>query len=144
MISIKYCEAITEVLDILAHTNKEDVNKISTKFMNFLRENASSEYKPNLDHSKRIKDLNLKEETIGLLSVINSKFWCNAKELEEFNNILKENENNYQENLRKLYNPTNIFKNKQINSNGNDMNLVTYKKITWYQKIFKKIKSIIK
>ncbi len=117
MVSIEYSEAISEVLNILEHTKKEDVNKISPSFMKFLKENASKEYKPALDHNKRIKDMHLKEKTIGILSVINSQFWCTDKEKIEFENKLKENELKYQTELMKKYNPDNIFKNKNQNIN---------------------------
>lgn len=39
MISNEYNEAITEI-DILEHTRKEDVMKISSKFIGFLNANA--------------------------------------------------------------------------------------------------------
>lgn len=85
--------------------------------MKFLKENASKKYKPALDHNKRIKDMQLKEKTIGILSVINSQFWCTDEEKIEFENKLKENELKYQTELMKKYNPDNIFKNKNQNIN---------------------------
>ena len=51
MVSVEYGEAITETLDILKHTKKEDVDKISPKFMNFLKENALKTYNQELDHT---------------------------------------------------------------------------------------------
>ena len=56
MVSVEYSEAIAETLDILNHTRKEDVDKISTKFMDFLKANTSKTYKPELDHTKKIKE----------------------------------------------------------------------------------------
>lgn len=112
MVDIEYSEAMTEVLDILEHTNKEDVNKISPTFIEFLKENCSNEYIPNLDHRKRIKDMQLKEKTLGILCVINSKFWCTDEKRQEFDKRLNENEIKYQEELRKKYNPDAIFRTK--------------------------------
>jgi len=77
MLSRAYRKACTEVLDILEHTRKEDVAKISSSFMKYLRLNSDKMYKPNLDHSKRIKDMNLRKETLGLLTIICKKFWGN-------------------------------------------------------------------
>ena len=96
MVSQKYSEAITETLDILGHTRKSDVDKISKKFMDFLLQNASKTYKPNLDYTKDIEKMNLKEETIGILSIINKKFWCNEEERDVFIKQLRENEKNFQ------------------------------------------------
>ena len=112
MVNVEFSNAIAEVMDILDHTNKKDVNKISPKFMDYLRKNCSTTYKPNLDHTKRIKDMQLREYTIGILSVIYSKFWCNDEQAKEFNKELDINEKEYQIELRKKYNPDNIFKRK--------------------------------
>ena len=49
MINGEYRKAISEVLDILKHTRKEDVDKISIEFMEYLRKNASRTYIPNLE-----------------------------------------------------------------------------------------------
>lgn len=114
MVSAEYSKSISEVLDILKHTNKGDVDKISTQFMRFLVENANKEYIPKLDHTKRIKDMGLNEKTIGILSIINAKFWCTSEQKEIFNDKLKQNQKAYEEELRKKYNPNNLFKDRKI------------------------------
>ena len=103
MVSQEYSEAIAETLDILEHMQKSDVDKISKKFMEFLKENTSKTYKPQLDYTKNIKDMNLKEKTIGILSIINKKYWCNDEERKEFEEKLKQNEIRYQEVLNEKY-----------------------------------------
>ena len=57
MVSVAYSEAAVEVLDILKHTRKEDVNKIPKKFIEFLENNKSKTYIANLDHTKTIKEM---------------------------------------------------------------------------------------
>ncbi len=141
MVSNEYSEAIAEVLDILEHTHKEDINKIPLSFMNFLKDNASKEYKPNLDHSKRIKDMQLKEKTIGILSVINSKFWCTEDEKIEFDKKLKENEEKYQKELRKKYNPDNIFNKRTLNIPKEELSIV---KVKHKESIFVRLLNFIK
>lgn len=54
MVKEEYKEAITEVMDILKHTKKEDVDKISPSFMKYLQSNVSTTYIPNLDHTYTI------------------------------------------------------------------------------------------
>lgn len=119
MVSSEYSKSISEVLDILKHTNKDDVDKISSQFMKFLVENAHKEYIPKLDHTKRIKDMGLNEKTIGILSIINTKFWCTPEQKETFNDKLKENQKIYEEELRKKYNPNNLFKDRKIKVENN-------------------------
>lgn len=92
--NVEYNNAITEVLDILAHTKKEDVDKISPSFMQFLEKNKSKTYIPKLNHNKRIIDMNLNEKTIGILCVINTQFWCDKEQRRDFTKALIRNEIN--------------------------------------------------
>ena len=113
MISVEYKEAISETLDILRHTKKEDVDKIPPRFMEFLKENASKTYKPRLDHTKKIEDMELKQKTKAILAIIYEEFWCNSEERKEFKKNLKENEMKRQKELKEKYNPKEIFKAKK-------------------------------
>ena len=80
MFSNEYGEAAVEVLDILDNTNKTDVDKIPSNFIKFLVDNASEDYKANLNHSKLICEMNLKEETKEILGVIYINWWCDKKD----------------------------------------------------------------
>lgn len=144
MVSIEYGEAIAETLDILKHTKKEDVEKISPIFMNFLKENALKTYSPELDHTKKIKDMDLQPKTKAILAIIYKKFWCDEEKKKEIDNILKNNEIKYQKELREKYNPDNIFKNKEtivkkVKKAENFIDMVEYK-----ESIFTKIKNWFK
>lgn len=146
MVSQEYSEAIAEILDILEHTQESDVDKISKKFMDFLKENASKTYKPNLDYTKRIKDMNLKDKTIGILSVINKKYWCNDEERKVFEEKLKQNEIKYQKELNEKYDKNKLFKNKELKKveNTNITDLAEYTEQKWYQRIFEKILKVVR
>lgn len=113
MVSVEYSEAIAETLDILKHTKKEDVDKIPPKFMEFLQANCSKTYKPELDHTQKIKDMKLKHKTKVILAIIYKKYWCNSEQKKEFDRILKENEIKRQKELREKYNPDDIFKKRR-------------------------------
>lgn len=141
MVSQEYSEAIAETLDILEHTQKSDVDKISKKFMDFLKENTSKTYKPQLDYTKNIKDMNLKDKTIGILSIINKKYWCNDEERKEFEEKLKQNEIRYQEVLIEKYDTNKLFKDKKLSevSNKTSTDLTEYIEYKWYQKLLEKI-----
>ena len=151
MISQEYSLAISETLDILDHTKKEDVDKISTKFLNFLKENASKTYVSYLDFSKPLKEMNLNQKTIGILSLINKKFWCNDDERLDFEMKLKQNELSYQNKIREKYNPDNLFKKQKSETLNLENNTITketaiieYKEKNFLQKIFDKIKHLFK
>ena len=146
MLDQKYAEASVEVLDILNHMNEKDVSKVSKKFINFLNENASKEYISNVDYSKKLNDMDLKEETRGLLAIMYEKYWCPEEEKQDLQKKFYENEQKYQEALKEKYNPDNIFSKKQENiiepENGQTQ-LIKYKE-TFFRKFLNKIKSFFK
>ena len=113
MVSVEYSEAITEVLDILNHMKKVDTDKIPAKFKQFLVENQSTSYHPKLNHTKKIKDMNLKEKTKNILAVIYNNYWCDEEKKKEFNQCLRENNRKRQKELKEKYSTENIFKTKK-------------------------------
>jgi len=109
----EYSDAAVEVLDILNNTNKEDVAKIPSDFIEFLKEISSKNYVVNLDHSKPIRELEIKEETKEILGTIYINWWCDNKQKEQYKKQMQEQEEREQEELREKYNPNDIFKNKK-------------------------------
>ena len=140
MLSVKYSEAAVEVLDILNHTREEDVKKIPKKFIEFWENNKSNTYISNLDHSKDIKDMNLRAETEAILGLIYMKYWANEEEKSKFEKKIKENERVYQEALREKYKVENIFENKK--KNIQEYTLVEVEEKTFWQKVIDRIKKI--
>lgn len=92
MVNQSYAYAFAEVLEILKHMKKEDVNKISPKFMKYLYDNASKTYKSDLDHTKKVKDMELRKKTKVVLAIIYKKFWCDENQRIEFDKKMRENE----------------------------------------------------
>lgn len=113
MVSVAYSEAAVEVLDILKHTRKEDVEKIPKEFIKFLKENASKTYNINLDHTKKIAEMNLKPKTQAILGVLFLKYLGNQEEKEAFRKRIEKNEENYQKEIQEKYNIENVFKKRQ-------------------------------
>ena len=118
MINEKYGIAIAETLHYLKGISQEDINKIPSKFMIFLKENALKNYPCNFDYTKPLKELKLTNETKGLISMICLNYWCETEEQKiKFRNHLNVNEQAYQEALKIKYNVDNIFKEKNISNN---------------------------
>ena len=134
MFSNEYGEAAVEVLDILNNTKKTDVDKIPSNFIKFLVDNASEDYKVNLDHSKLISEMNLKETTKEILGVIYINWWCDKKDKEDYTKQIKEK-----------YNPNKIFESKnkvQEYTNATKVDTVQNETVTmieYEENIFKKI-----
>lgn len=148
MSSLEFSEGITETLDILNHMDKSYTDKIPKKFKDFLEKNKSDSYIPHLDHSKKIKEMNLKEKTKDILATIYMNYWCDAEQKENYIKTLKQNEEKYQKELKEKYSPDNIFKNKtqtmiqQEQPAQENVDLVEVKE-SFFTKFIKKLKGIL-
>lgn len=145
---IEFEEASTEVLDILSHMKKQDVDRIPKKFINFLEQNTSKTYKAQIDYTKPIEEAKLKQKTYDLLGVIYLNYWADEEGKQDFIKKINENEEKYQIELREKYNPDNIFKKKGIEvESANDISeekaLVEYKE-SIFKRIINKIRYIFK
>ena len=109
MLEENYKNGISEVLEILKYSGKEYTEKLPKKLIAFFRENASKTYKPQIDVTKKIEDMDLLPETKGLLSLLYMDYWATPEEKEEFKKVLKENQEKIEQELREKYNPDKIF-----------------------------------
>lgn len=146
MISTGYSEAFVEVLAILDNTPIEEKQGIPQKFINFLKENASPNYKISFDKNKQIEELTLKKETKAMLSVIYYNYLCPKDQKEEYIEILNNNQTKFEEELREKYNPDNIFKNnttaEPVQQQKAETVAMTEYKESFFTKIINKIKAI--
>lgn len=122
MVNERYKIAISETLHYLKGIKQSDIDKIPNKFMDFLRNNESPNYKCNFDYTKPLSELELMNETKGLIAMICLNYWCETeKQKNNFKKHISENETKYQEELRKKYNPNDIFKYKTEKDNINNI-----------------------
>ena len=152
MVNIRYANAMAEVLQYLKGIRKEDVDKIPKKFIAFLQKNASKKYECKFDYEKPIKELELLDETRGIIGVICLNYWCETEEQKSrFLYKMNENERKYQEELIEKYHTDNLFKNKKEKiiksdikneSNENEVNIIPYKESV-IKKIVRKIIKLI-
>lgn len=143
MVSIEFREAATEVLEILDNTNKEDVEKIPKQFVDFLTQVSSKNYKPIIDYSKPIEEMNLKKKTIDILAVICSKYWCIGFDKFEFINMLESNEKIQLKNLAENYYTGTIFNGNTTDNTEKDLILLDDNK-NFFTKIINIIKNKLK
>lgn len=141
----EYSEAAVEVLDILNHTNKEDVARIPQSFIKLLTDISSKSYKSKFNHEQPINGFNLRKQTKELLGFIYITWWCNKEEHEKYKNIIHEN-NMKKEKIKETYNVDDIFKNKTENKiiqneNMTEKIIVEYKKENIFKKFLNKILS---
>ena len=143
MSEIEYSEAAVEVLDILNHTNKEDVQRIPQSFIKFLTDISSKNYKAKFNHEQPVNGFNLRKQTKELLGFIYITWWSDKEEHQKYKNIIHEN-NMKKEKIKETYNVNDIFKNKKENKiiqneNVMEKNIVEYKKENIFKKFLNKI-----
>lgn len=148
--SDEYRIAVTEVIEILKYLPSKMTKQIPNNFIEFLKEHAISNYKPNFDYSKGLDKVNLSRKTKVLLAMIYREYICSQEEKKIYNNILVKNEEKYQEKLKEKYDPNNIFysktktnKNEKIKLTNNN-NLIEYKQDSIFVKIKKFIDKVLK
>ena len=136
-------DAYVEVLGILALLDEEQKNRIPKKLKEFFENNKNQDYQVNIDSNIPLEEQNLLQETVDILAMLKLNYWCtNEKEKEGLFHLLNENEKKYQEELRKKYNPNNLFKDKEskrVIYTNEELSIVKYK-----ESIFTRIKDWLK
>ena len=150
MVNEKYSIAMCETLRYLKGINQDDLNKIPSKFIKFLSDNSSKNYECDFDYTKPLKELNISEEARGIIAMICLNYWCITDEQKEkFKSHLTKNELKFQKEMRRKYNPDNLFKNK-VEKNVVDTvkiehkELIEYKEQKWNHKILDKLLNIFR
>lgn len=148
----EYRKAVGEVLQVLENTEESLVDKIPKKLIELWEENAVYSTSLEIDTSKTIEEINLSEKSKDLLGMIYRNYWCDSEQRKEYDEILRKNEEKYQEKLREAYNPESIFKTIEITSPNiknieesisNEINIVPYKK-SFFENLIERIKIIFK
>lgn len=150
MSEIEYSEAAVEVLDILNHTAREDVELIPQSFIKFLTDISSKNYKVQFNHEQPVNGMNLRKQTRELLGFIYITWWCNDKDRNNYKNIIYSN-NSKSEQIEKIdnYNIDDIFKNKKEtktnavteNKIEKETSIIKYKEEGLFKKFLNKILS---
>lgn len=111
MINERYQNAYAELLYYLKGIDPNDIIKIPRDLINHFENFKNPEYVCDFDYTKPLKELNLLEETKGLIGMICLNYWCDTPEKkQQLLNTMNANELKYQETLKKLYNPDDMFK----------------------------------
>ena len=138
--------AVSEVIQILNHTEKEIIERIPEKFIKFLFDNADNEYEPNIDFFDENWENSIDEDAKALLAIIYRDYIASDNERNELLEEERKENAKQEELLREKYNPDNLFKNNQETEEQKDFvsntQLEEIKEISWYKRLFKKILSI--
>ena len=115
-VSVRIRQAYSEIDEFLGLLSNEQRNKIPQKLREFFREEKDENYIKGISPTEPIKNQNLKEETLGIIALLNLQYWCeDENEKQRLKEVYAKNEKVYQEMLRVAFNPDDIFKKRTSN-----------------------------
>lgn len=138
-------QSATQLNKILSFLTQEDKQKIPADMIRILEKKADT-----IDTKiRKISDIdeeNILPETRKYLAYIFLNYLATEEEKQEYSIILKNNERQYQNYLKKKFNPENIFGSKQKNIKNESIeekqNLPVVSKKNIFQWIWEKLKRI--
>ena len=142
---MEYAKCLVEVDEILKYLSKEDLKKIPDDIRTLIKEKKDKQYVWKYDESKNLGEQNLNRQTIAILSYLNMEYMLGQEEKRIMQQLHKLNEERAEKEKAKLYNVDDLFKNRRVKENQEELSLVEIKKEKWYQRIFSFIiKKILK
>ena len=152
MIDIKYANAYSEVLEILKYVSKEDYEKIPNSKIELFETNHNKEYVFKYNPNETLDEQNVSKTAKAIIAILFRDYW--ATEIQRRKIINKQNYDRMklEEKKKEKYNLDNILnKNQVINKitekhsiEEENMDMVKYKQLKWYNQIFDKILNIFR
>ena len=146
-----YAQAYAEILEIINNMEQHYKDKIPVKLIEFFEENKDSNYQYNIDKINENQNIAFSQKTIDLLAMLQLKYLANEEEKELLKDTLDKNDIKYQTEMRRKYNPDNLFKNKNSDISKNNFEnendntaLVEVKEKSLLQRIFDTIKNFFR
>lgn len=136
-------EIYVDISIIIGMMPTEMKSKISNSFIDFIENNKSNTYVSNINPKIPLREQNIRKETKEMLGIIYRDYLCSNEEridlLQEENEELAKLEFE----KRKLYNPDDIFKKKDLKENiiKKEVGMIEYKE-SIIKKIITKIKNL--
>ena len=134
-------KAVSEVIEILNHTDKQILEKIPQKFIDFLFENEDKDYIPNIDFYDENWENFIQEDTQAILALLYRDYIVSEDEKMKLLKEEQEEKLKIENELREKYNPDNIFKknNTEETIQINNVQLVEIKETSWFKRVLDKI-----
>ncbi len=146
MENIEYLNSLYQINEILKYMTPNLKARIPKKVISYFENNKSKDFNWKIDETVPLEQQTLLPTTKEILTVLYRDYICDDEEKVKLEQTLNNNEIKYQEELRKKYNPDNIFKDRQRNIQteqieNENTSIVTYKE-SLLSKIINKIKLI--
>lgn len=146
MLDNVYRNAFKEVYYILQNTDEELLNKIPTKFMDFIKNNMNENYEISISTDIEIDKQNLLKETESILALIYRSYWAIDTEKVEFANKDKIELIELEQKKKEQFKDINeIFEERRnLNNVTLDNSLAVIPKENFFKRFFNKLMSFFK
>ena len=141
-----YAKAYTEVLEILSHFSAEEYSKIPQEKINFYKNNMKKNYEYSIDPNIDLSKQHISKEANAILISIFRDYFANDSQRQTLNNLLNQNQKEYENIIKEKYNPNNIFvnNNRNVTENRKRLALVEINDMKWYTKVWRFIKEFFR
>ncbi len=141
-----YAKAYTEVLEILSHFSAEEYSKIPQEKINFYKNNMKKNYEYSIDPDIDLSKQYISKEANAILISIFRDYFANDSQRQTLNNLLNQNQKEYENIIKEKYNPNNIFvnNNRNVTENRKRLALVEINDMKWYTKVWRFIKEFFR
>lgn len=141
---VTYKMAYTQVLEILKRLPKEEVAKISTEEIEFLKENCDKTYKYILSPNARLEECQISRKAYAILVVYFKKYFATEIQKQKLDVILKNNQIAIEKEKREKYGVDNLFKENKLEQEENKkVEIVPYKE-SFFKRVLNRIKKIFR
>ena len=142
MVSVKYANAYSEVLEILKYVSKEDYEKIPNSKIELFETNHNKEYVFKYNPNKTLDEQNVSKTAKAIIAIFFIDYWATEIQKEKIINKQNYDRMKLEEEKRTRYNPDNLFKNNEKKVIMNDVEkkeelaLTEANDIKWYKKVW--------
>ncbi len=141
---VTYEKSLAEVYKVVENLEYEEYTKISKKFLENLYKNMDMDYYFKMSIDNEFIDNKLSEAAKEILALIYRDYLVSSEQREQLLIEEAEEEKRIEEDLRKKYNPDNIFsRNKHIEEQKEETALILAEDV-WYKKFINKILDFFK
>ena len=105
-----------EVYEILSYMDKVTVMKIPEEILNIIKTKRNINFKTKINKCDIFNEENVSKEAIDFICWLDYKYWLDQNRKSEIDKINIDRIKKSEEEKRKIYNPNNIFENKEKKS----------------------------
>lgn len=137
----KYSKAYVEVLEIIKNFSDKEYSKIPEEKIKFFEENKDKDYEFKINSGKDFSEQNISKEAETIMISLFRDYFATEKQKKILYELLKQNQEKFEEEKIKRYDPNNIFKKTR---QSEEVALVEVKEENLIKKIWEFFKSIFK